>query len=220
MTCVSAMSSTKFTKLMRPVIIGMVGGIAAGKSYVGELLENKGALRIDADRLGHEVLLLPEVRERLVELWGKDILDAQGQVQRAAIAALVFGTSAEAVTRRRQLEEIVHPRSRRLAEQRIAAARVEPEVPMAIVIDAPLLIEAGWEPFCDLILFIDAPYETRLARAQQRGWTQQQFDDRATSQLGLSEKRSAATHIIDSRGETELNGQINRLWKQISQSVV
>ncbi len=213
------MSTSNHLKLARPVIIGLVGGIASGKSFVGELLEKHGALRIDADRLGHEVLRQPIVRQRLVELWGTSILNDDGEVDRKAIAARVFGDSVEAVSRRRLLEQLVHPRIHTLAEQQIATARAQPNPLTAIVIDAPILLEAGWEPLCDLILFVDAPEEVRMTRARNRGWTKEQFEDREASQLSLSEKRSRATHIIDNSVESQLSGQIDRLWNEISKRI-
>jgi dephospho-CoA kinase len=204
------------SKLARPVVIGLVGGVASGKSYVGELLASQGALRIDADRLGHEVLKQAEVCEQLASLWGDGIFSPPGEVDRKKLAALVFGDSESATRNRRLLESIVHPRIRQLAEQQIASARAGTNVLTAIVVDAPLLLEAGWEPLCDLILFVDAPAEVRLQRALGRGWTQQSFQDREASQLSLSEKRSRATHIIDNGPDANVSGQIDRLWKELN----
>ena len=207
------------TKLVRPVIIGLVGGVASGKSYVAELLENLGALRIDADRLGHEVLLVKEVREHLARIWGPSILTDRGEVDRSQVSKLVFGNSMNAVAGRRQLEAIVHPRIRSLALDRMAAVRALPEVPLAIVIDAPLLIEAGWESLCDFILFIDSPLEDRVQRATARGWTETQFADRENSQIPLDEKRSRATHFLDNRRQATMAEQVNHFWMELERCV-
>ena len=207
------------TKLVRPVIIGLVGGVASGKSYVAELLENLGALRIDADRLGHEVLLVKEVREHLARIWGPSILTDRGEVDRSQVSKLVFGNSMHAVAGRRQLEAIVHPRIRSLALDRMAAVRALPEVPLAIVIDAPLLIEAGWESLCDFILFIDSPLEDRVQRATARGWTETQFADRENSQIPLDEKRSRATHFLDNRRQATMAEQVNHFWMELERCV-
>lgn len=207
------------TKLVRPVIIGLVGGVASGKSYVAELLENLGALRIDADRLGHEVLLVKEVREHLARIWGPSILTDRGEVDRSQVSKLVFGNSMKAVAGRRQLEAIVHPRIRSLALDRMAAVRALPEVPLAIVIDAPLLIEAGWESLCDFILFIDSPLEDRVQRATARGWTETQFADRENSQIPLDEKRSRATHFLDNRRQATMAEQVNHFWMELERCV-
>lgn len=207
------------TKLVRPVIIGLVGGVASGKSYVAELLENLGALRIDADRLGHEVLLVKEVREHLARIWGPSILTDRGEVDRSQVSKLVFGNSMKAVAGRQQLEAIVHPRIRSLALDRMAAVRALPEVPLAIVIDAPLLIEAGWESLCDFILFIDSPLEDRVQRATARGWTETQFADRENSQIPLDEKRSRATHFLDNRRQATMAEQVNHFWMELERCV-
>ena len=207
------------TKLVRPVIIGLVGGVASGKSYVAELLENLGALRIDADRLGHEVLLVKEVREHLARIWGPSILTDRGEVDRSQVSKLVFGNSMKAVAGRRQLEAIVHPRIRSLALDRMAAVRALPEVPLAIVIDAPLLIEAGWESLCDFILFVDSPLEDRVQRATARGWTEAHFADRENSQISLDEKRSRATHFLDNRRQATMAEQVNHFWMELERCV-
>lgn len=205
--------------LARPVVIGLVGGIASGKSYVGELLENLGAMRIDADRLGHEVLKLADVRARLAQIWGPSILTDEGEIDRAQLGKLVFGNSAVEIEQRRQLEAIVHPRIRALALARIAALRSLPDPPLAIVLDAPLLLEAGWEPLCDLILFVEAPQEERLQRATARGWSEAHFADREASQLDLNEKRSRSTHILDNAQQANIAQQVNRLWRELEQRV-
>ena len=213
------MTDSAPTRLVRPVIIGLVGGVASGKSYVAELLENLGALRIDADRLGHEVLLVKEVREHLARIWGPSILTDRGEVDRSQVSKLVFGNSMKAVAGRRQLEAIVHPRIRSLALDRMAAVRALSEVPLAIVIDAPLLIEAGWESLCDFILFIDSPLEDRVQRATARGWTETHFADRENSQIPLDEKRSRATHFLDNRRQATMAEQVNHFWMELERCV-
>ncbi|MDX1925108.1 MAG: dephospho-CoA kinase [Pirellulaceae bacterium] len=207
------------SRLSRPVVIGLVGGIASGKSYVGSLLESLGAKRIDADRLGHEVLMKKDIRERLTQIWGPSILTEQGEIDRAKVGKLVFGDSFNAVAQRKQLEAIVLPRIRSLALEQMSALRSLPVLPLAIVIDAPLLIEAGWEPLCDFILFIDSPLEERLARAAARGWTESHFAAREASQISIDEKRSRATHIFDNSCQADIAQQVNRFWHELERHV-
>ncbi len=207
------------SRLSRPVVIGLVGGIGSGKSHVGGLLENLGAQRIDADRLGHDVLMEKEVRERLAQIWGPSILTEQGEVDRTKVGKLVFGTSFNAVAQRKQLEAILHPRIRSLAFERIAAVRSMPQVPLAIVIDAPLLIEAGWEPMCDFILFIDSPHDERIQRAVGRGWTEPHFAAREASQISLDEKRSRATHFLDNSRDANITQQVTHFWNELERRV-
>ncbi len=202
-------------KLARPVVIGLIGGVASGKTFIGNLLEAEGALRIDADRLGHEVLQTDEVRQQLTDQWGQTLLNESNEIDRAKLAKLVFGDSGEVVARRRQLESIVHPRIRALAQSKIAAARSLPRPPLAIVIDAPLLLEADWEKMCDLVLFIETPLEERLSRAARRGWTVEHFHEREASQMSLDEKRKQATHIIDNGPGSNVAFLIKHLWRQL-----
>lgn len=213
------MTDSSPSRLARPVVIGLVGGVASGKSYVGNLLEKLGAQRIDADRLGHEVLRLNEVRDRLAEIWGPTILTPQAEVDRTKVGKLVFGSSSDAAAHLKQLEAIVHPRIRTLAFERIAAIRSSADVPLAIVIDAPLLIEAGWEPMCDFILFIDSPREQRVQRATARGWAESHFADREASQLSLDEKRSRATHFFDNSRHADIAQQVNLFWRELERRV-
>jgi len=214
------MTDSMPSRLSRPVVIGLVGGIASGKSYVGGLLEKLGAQRIDADRLGHDVLMEKEVRDRLTQIWGPNILTEQGEVDRTKVGKLVFGNSFNASAQRTQLEAIVLPRIRSLAFERIAAVRSLPETPLAIVIDAPLLIEAGWEPMCDFILFIDSPDEERIQRAAARGWTESHFAAREASQISLDEKRSRATHFLDNRRQANITQQVNHFWNELERRVL
>ena len=94
---------------MRPPVILIVGGIGSGKSFVAGLFEEAGGvLRIDADRIGHEVLTRPEVIAELVEAFGREILDAHGRIDRRAVATRVFGPGRESA--RAKLESISHPR--------------------------------------------------------------------------------------------------------------
>ena len=217
------MPDPKKPSLVRPVVIGLIGGVASGKSFVGQLFEAEGAIRIDADRIGHEVLNEDSVRAQLVQLWGsgllKDSVD-QKEIDRAKLAKLVFGDSEDAVSRRRELEAIVHPRIRANAQSRIAAARRMQPPPVAVIVDAPLLLEADWGPLCDLILFIETPREERLARAMKRGWTPEQFAAREASQMSLDAKRRHATHIIDNASTEDsatanLSLRVKHLWEQI-----
>jgi dephospho-CoA kinase len=194
--------------------IGLVGGIASGKSRVAQLLVDLGAGMLDADRTGHAVLSEDgDVHRAIRRRWGDDVFDANGQADRAVIAEKVFGASADAAEERRFLEGLLHPRiGRRLEAQRpefAAAGR------LAVVLDAPLLLEAGWRPMCDVVLMVDAARDTRLARALARGWTEAEFDQREASQWPVDEKRRHADVIINNDGsEAELRDAISAFWQR------
>ena len=196
------------------VSIGLVGGVASGKSLVAKALVDLGAVHLDADRTGHEVLADDaEVRKILVERWGDAIVGADGRIDRAAIARRVFGGSESAAADRAYLESVLHPRIGARLKQRavVAAASGKP----AVVLDAPLLLEAGWKPFCDVILMIDSPRELRLKRATTRGWSEAEFDQREAAQWPVDKKRQSADAIISNTGTAdELRGSVADFWAQ------
>src|SRR3954454_9754157 len=149
-------------------IIGLVGGVASGKSLVANMLIELGAVHLDADRTGHAVLAEDaDVRRALIDRWGDAILDADRRVDRRAIAKQVFAKSAAGTANRKFLEDLLHPRIRQrlniVRDEAIATGKP------AIVVDAPLLLEADWGSLCDIIVMIDSPRELRLERAKKRG---------------------------------------------------
>lgn len=196
-----------------PWLLGLVGGIASGKSAAARMLAERGALWIDCDQLAHRVLEHSDVIEALRQRFSDDILDSQGAVDRRRVAAYVFGDTPSAVAHRHWLEGVVHPRVRQLAEQRIAQAGQQYP---AIVIDAPLLIEAGWSDFCDRIVMIDTPVELRRQLAAARGWTDEEFARRERSQLSVEEKRRRSTDVIPNAGSLdELAEQVAHFWQRL-----
>jgi dephospho-CoA kinase len=200
-------------------IIGLVGGIASGKSFVAETLENLGCARIDADQLGHAVLENPMIRYSLKQAFGSTIMAENGQVDRNRLGSLVFGQDPLAADRRRRLEEIVHPAIHSAAIQQIRRLKDGISPPVAIVVDAPLLIEAGWEGMCDWIFYVDTPEATRFQRAAQRGWSEAHWRDREQTQLDLDQKKRAATHFIPGDAEPDaLRRQLQGLLDEMQQS--
>lgn len=192
--------------------IGLTGGIASGKSAVAAALARRGAVVFDADQIGHRVLQEPEVRDELVARWGREILTPDGQIARPAVAAKVFGDTPAATEERQFLEQALHPRIRQRIEAEI---RILPDdaVP-AVVIDAPLLIESGWNAVCQVIVFVEAPRDLRLDRAKKsRGWTAEEFSRREAAQMPIEEKRRRSTHVISNAGTlAELESEVERFW--------
>jgi dephospho-CoA kinase len=201
--------------LKKTFVIGLVGGIAAGKSTVAESFKRLGIPVIDADELAHEVLAQPPIALRLGQVFGDEILTGS-TVNRSKLAAIVFGESPNAVQSRQKLEAIVHPLIHASAVNRLLSLRESAHPPQAVVLDAPLLLEAGWAPMCDAILFIDTPYDERLNRCRMRGWTETQFANREQAQMQLNEKRANATHILSGLATAEeMSRSITRLLDEI-----
>lgn len=195
-------------------VIGLLGGVASGKSLVAQQLQELGAGILDADRAGHEVLGTPEVEAAARERWGATIFDVAGRIDRKRLAALVFAPPPDGPRERKYLEQLTHPAiAARLSQQaQVLAAAGCP----AAVLDAPLLLEAGWDRICDTLVFVDAPRAVRLARAQQRGWSQRDFDAREAAQESLDSKQARADVVVDNSGTSEhTQTQITRLWHSL-----
>ena len=192
-------------------IIGLVGGIASGKSTVAAELAALGATVLDADAAAHHALERPAVKGALVERWGEGILDSSGQVDRNAVARRVFSSATEQNTELEFLEGLLHPLVRRQFESELARL-AESRVP-AVVIDAPLLLEAGWEDLCDSVIFVDSPAEVRTQRGTSRNWSAADFARREASQMPIEEKRRRATDLIPNRGSREeLRQAVGTFW--------
>jgi dephospho-CoA kinase len=184
---------------VRKRIVGLIGGIGAGKSTVAGRLRERGALIVDADKTGHDVLLEPTIKDKLVRIFGTEILSPRGEIDRARLGAIVF-TGPET---RKQLEEVVHPRMAERFREQISLALADPNVPL-IVLDAAILLEVGWDAICDEIVFVDVPRSTRLERLMQnRGWDEEELTRRESAQWPIEQKRARASVVIDNSGRPE-----------------
>jgi dephospho-CoA kinase len=193
--------------LSSTLVVGILGGIGAGKSEVAASLAARAAGRVVvADTLGHEALRRPEIRDALVARFGESIL-ADGEIDRKRLAAVVFSNKDDLA----HLESLTHPFIRRRLDEEVRRARDE-SVPL-LVIDAALLLEAGWADVCDRLVFVDAPPESRLERVRsKRGWTAQEMQKREAAQLALTRKHSLADHTIDnSSSQDNLDQQVEDL---------
>ena len=193
--------------------IGLVGGVASGKSLAAKILVDLGAGLLDADRTGHAVLAdNAEVHEKLRQRWGDAIFSTEGTVDRAALARLVFANRSRADADREFLEEILHPRIRRRLEtlRDQFAAEGKP----AVVLDAPLLFESGWNSMCDILVMIDSDRALRLERARARGWNDAEFAKREAAQWPIDKKRLAADVIISNNGTADdLRREVEAFWQ-------
>jgi dephospho-CoA kinase len=212
-------------------VIGILGGVASGKSQVTRMLAELGCGVLDADRAGHEVLTHDEVKRAIRDRWGDRVFDAAGEVDRQAVAAIVFGhnqaqatkpnaaqlhVSSDQAAERTFLEQLTHGRIAVILQRQAAALKAAGQA-SAIVLDAALLVEAGWDAMCDVLVYVDAPREARLSRALGRGWTQTDFDAREAAQETLQAKRELADFKIDNSGDLQqLRSQVERFWRWFS----
>jgi dephospho-CoA kinase len=185
-----------------PLVVGLVGGIGSGKSAAAAAFARRGAHVIAADELGHEALRQSAVRDEVARLWGKEVLDEHGWIDRRKLAAIVFADPGA----RRALEALTHPYIRsRLAEE---IARAREGGARLIVVDAAVLLEAGWNAACDRLVYVDAPHEARLARVKaKRGWAERDWQGREAAQLPLTEKHARADHVLDNSSTLEHLGR-------------
>lgn len=194
-------------------ILGIVGGIASGKSFVAGVLRSLGCFVIDSDAIAHDIYRREDVIAAVRNWYGDEAIGADGSVDRRAVGSRVFRDANE----RKRLEALIHPlideHRQLLMRQRAADASVR-----AFVWDSPLLIEAGLHTQCDALLFVETPREVRLRRVREsRGWDEAELDRRERSQLPLDVKRKLATDVVrGDTGEAELRRELDALLERVA----
>lgn len=191
-------------------VVGLVGGIGSGKSAVAGAFARQGAAVVDADPIGHQALHDPAIQDRARELWGERILDGAGHVDRKKLAAIVFASPVE----RAKLEHVVHPWIGERIRAEIARRQADPTVTF-VVLDAAVMLEAGWNKVCDRLVYVHAPRATRVARvAEQRGWSETELAHREVAQWSLTAKATLADAAVDNSGpRNAVQEQADRLLR-------
>ena len=203
----------------RGIIVGITGGIACGKTTVSELLSEKGAIPINADEIGHQLLKAdsPAIGE-LVDTFGHDILEeSTGDVSREKLGGIVFKDKAALA----QLNAILHPLI--IQRSRARARQLVTDDPTCIaLLDAPLLIEAGAYDTVDVIVVVVASPEIQLkrtverSRVQNRPLTEAEVQARIDAQMPLVEKIKYADIVIENEGTfEELKEEVGALWERL-----
>ena len=190
-----------------PFVLGLAGGIGSGKSRVAAEFAAIGWLVVDFDAEIRKALATISVRDTLVDWWGDRVLDADGNLDRKAVASIVFNDEQQ----RKRLESLLHPMVLLTRERAQKLAR-EANAP-GIVLDAPLLFESGQDRACDAVLFVEASHRSRLKRVMShRGWTPEDLQSRESSQMPLIEKKARSTHIIENEpGNHDLSDRVAAL---------
>ena len=194
-------------------VIGLTGGIGAGKSTVTQMLEELGAAVIDADKVGHQIYLpdLPAWRE-IVATFGQGILDADRTINRQALGKIVFA-DPEAL---RRLNRIVHPKMYERMAELIAELRAHGGM-KAIVVEAAVLIEANWMSLVDQVWVVVASEAVVVGRlAKQRSLSPDQVRTRIAAQLPNDERLKHAQVVIRNDGSLEeVRTAIQQAWDQL-----
>ena len=192
-------------------VIGLTGGIATGKSSVALFFSEKGVPVLDADQLARDVVRPgSSALGQIISLFGSDKVTAEGELDRTRVAAIIFADPAK----RRQLEAILHPEIRKLAETRIAEAAAAGY--HRLIYMAPLLIEAGARDRVDDIWVVTVRPEIQLQRLMRRdGIGREQAERIISSQMPLAEKERYGTVIIDNSGtKSETRKILEAVWSQ------
>lgn len=192
-------------------IIGLTGGIASGKSTVSRILQSMGAVAIDADAIAHE-LAEPgaPLYEAYITHWGAGILTPEGTLDRRKIGDIVFADEDE----RRWLDDVSHPLLYREVQRRLVALRTSDV--QTVVLDAPLLFEAGWERLADETWVVVLPRDIQIRRLMARNhYTEEEALSRMESQLSQEEKMRRADVVIDNRGsEAQLEKKVQEAFRR------
>jgi len=194
-------------------VIGIVGGIASGKSLVAAQFGKLGCAVIDADALAHEALDREPIRQAVVTRFGAGILDDTGRIDRRALARIVFADAASLES----LNGMIHPYVLQRTEELIARHRRDPAV-RAVVLDMPLLIEVGWAGRCDRIVFVQCDLARRIERARrERGMDERNVKNRENFQISLDTKAALADNTIDNNSDfSTLVRQIDLIFSEMT----
>lgn len=198
------------------LLVGLTGGIGSGKSTVARLLEKRGAVVFDADLLAREAVE-PSTpgHAAVIERFGADVLAPGGELDREALASIVFADPAA----RRDLEQIVHPEVRRLFAEGSEAYR---DTDRVVVFSAPLLVETGMHTAFEILVVVSATVATQIERLmRQRGMSEPSIRARIDAQAPLEDKAAAADFLVDNEGSLdELESQVEQLWNDLSTRAV
>lgn len=192
-------------------VIGLVGAIGAGKSLAAQCFAARGGWVVDADALGHEALRQPDIMARVIERWGDRVRKPDGSLDRRAIGRIVFADSGE----RAALEQIVFPYIGKRCRDEVVRGLAEPGARF-VVLDAAVMLEAGWNNETDWIVYVDAPRPVRLARlARRSGWTDSDLAARESAQWPEDVKKSRAdAMIVNNSDRDSLQRDVDRLLRQ------
>ena len=198
------------------LLVGLTGGIGSGKSTVARLLKKRGAVVFDADLLAREAVEPGTPgHAAVIERFGADVLAPGGELDREALASIVFADPSA----RRDLEEIVHPEVRRLFAEGSEAYR---DTDSVVVFSAPLLVETGMHTAFEILVVVSATVATQIQRLmRQRGMSEPSIRARIDAQAPLEDKAAVADFLVDNEGTlAELQSQVERLWHDLSARAV
>lgn len=194
-------------------IIGIIGGIASGKSTVAGCFAQLGCAVIEADKLAHVALHEEDIKEQVIRLFGNGILDAKGQIDRKSLSRIVFKDKAALG----KLNALIHPRVMAEVKRLMGVYRQNSQV-KAVVLDVPLLAEAGGLAMCDAVIFVEADEKIRLDRLRKSGkFDENELKKRENFQISLDKKKRLAHYIVSNNSDaSDVAGQVAQLFSSIT----
>lgn len=191
--------------MIRKKIIGILGAMGSGKSTVASIFEGLGCGVVQADAISHALLERDDIKRKIADLFGSDILNDAGAVDRKRLGEVVFG-DPDCL---QQLTSILHPEVLRIAESKIDFFQENPDI-QAIVLDIPLLMEVGWHEKCDVLVYVQARHDLRRDRLEKhRNLDKIQQKKRENLQISLDKKKEIANFIVEN------NSDVSELAKQV-----
>jgi dephospho-CoA kinase len=194
------------------LLVGLTGGIGSGKSTVARMLEERGAVVFDADVLAREVVEPGTPgHAAVIDRFGANVLAPGGELDREALASIVFADPAA----RRDLEAIVHPEVRRRFAEGTEAYK---DTERVVVFSAPLLVETGMHSAFDMLVVVSASSVTQIDRLMRhRGMSEEAVRSRIDAQATPEARAEVADVLVDNEGTVEeLEQQVDRLWSELS----
>ena len=195
------------------LLVGLTGGIASGKSTVARRLVEHGVVLVDADQVAREVVEPGQpALDEIVAAFGPEVLDEAGRLDRPALGAIVFSDPEQ----RAVLERITHPRVGERIAQRIAEAD-DGRPATIVVVDVPLLVEAGVNRDYDAIVVVATRPDTQVRRlVAERGMSRQDAEARVAAQADLDAKLAVATHVVENEGTVaQLEQRVDELYGEL-----
>lgn len=192
------------------LLVGLTGGLGAGKSTVARMLANRGAVVVDADELARRAVAPGTPGHRKVlEVFGEGVVDEDGSIDRRALAGVVFEDPAA----RRDLESITHPEVFRLLAEEVERRRETNDV---VVFDAALIVETGFDESTDVLVVVALDPALQLERVVSRGMDRAEAEARIAAQASSGEREARADEVVHNDGDlADLERQVDALWERL-----
>jgi dephospho-CoA kinase len=195
----------------KKIVLGITGGIGAGKSTVARFFKYLGADLIDADKIAHKIIREDSVKKKLVKLWGEKILTKRRMIDRKKLACMAF----EGKNSIKLLNSVLHPMILKKMKKMIKDSKRR-----IVVLDAPLLFEAKSQDLCDVFVFVDAPLKERIKRLKKiKRWDKKELLRRERFQIDINQKKKRADYIINNTSSTSSTfARVRRIYFQLNKN--